>query len=277
MKVTLTGAAETLLAPLYARAVDARSAHPLLADPTAAKLLDSLDYDFSRLGIRSATAIGVALRARFLDRRTQEFLAAHPDATVLHLGCGLDSRVERVAPGPGVNWFDVDQPEVIDLRARLYAPRPGHRTIAASVTDADWLTQVPRDLPVLVVAEGLTMYLPADEGPRMLRNLVGYFPQGEMVFDSYSRFAVRMTRPLPVFRQTGARLNWGIDDPRELERAVPGLRLIEAARAFDTADRADVERLPRAIRFRLRFEVEFLSRLPVLRRIGHISRYAFGS
>lgn len=277
MKVSLTGAAETLLAPLYARALDARSPHPLLGDRTASALVDTLDYDFGRLGMRQSSAVGVALRARHFDHRVREFLTAHPQAVVLHLGCGLDSRVQRIAPGPGVRWYDVDQPEVIELRKELYEPLPDHETVAASVTDADWLDGIPTDRPVLVVAEGLTMYLAADEGPRALRNLVARFSRGEMVFDTYARYAVRSTRSMALFRQTGARLAWGVDDPRELERDVPGLRLVEAVSAYATADGVDLRHLPRALRIRLRLDTAVLARLPVLRRVGHISRYAFGT
>ncbi|MGW0792973.1 class I SAM-dependent methyltransferase [Streptomyces sp. NPDC002911] len=277
MKVSLTGAAETLLAPLYARALDARSPQPLLGDQTASALVDKLDYDFGRLGMRQSNAVGVALRARHFDGRVREFLTAHPQATVLHLGCGLDSRAQRIAPGPEVRWYDVDQPEVIELREELYRPLADHEVIAASVTDADWLARIPTERPVLVVAEGLTMYLAADEGPRALRNFVARFSRGEMVFDTYARFAVRSTRSMALFRQTGARLAWGVDDPRELERDVPGLRLVEAVSAYATADGVDLRHLPRALRIRLMFDTEVLSRLPLLRRVGHISRYAFGT
>ncbi|MFF5157655.1 class I SAM-dependent methyltransferase [Streptomyces sp. NPDC000348] len=277
MKVSLTGSAETLLAPLYARALDARSPQPLLADTTATELLDRLDYDFGRLGMGQSSAVGVALRARFFDRCVRGFLSTQPSATVLHLGCGLDSRVQRIAPGPGVRWYDVDQPEVIELRERLYPPRPGHETVAASVTEPGWQDRIPTDRPVLVVAEGLTMYLAADEGPRVLRGLVGRFPRGEMVFDTYSRFAVRSTRSMTLFRRTGARLAWGVDDPRELERDVPGLRLVKSVSAYATAAGADLRHLPLALRLRLRLDTDVMSRLPVLGRIGHISRYAFGA
>ncbi|MDX2698189.1 class I SAM-dependent methyltransferase [Streptomyces ipomoeae] len=277
LKISLTGAAETLLAPLYARALDARSAHPLLGDRIAAELADRIDYDFDRLGMTEASAVGVALRARYFDRRVRAFLDTHPESTVVHLGCGLDSRYERLAPGPGVRWYDLDQPDVIDVRERLYPARPGHETLAASVTDPDWPARVPTDRPVLVVAEGLTMYLTAEEGPNMLRTLIAHFPHGELLFDTYSRFAVRSTRSLTLFRKTGARLAWGVDDPRELERRIPGLRLIEADSAYATAAGADLRHLPRTMRLRMRFDTEVLSRLPVLGRIGRISRYAFGA
>ena len=102
------------------------------------------------------------MRAKAFDDWTSPFIDRHPDAIVLHLGCGLDSRVFRVDPPAAVSWFDVDLPEVIELRRRLYPARDdGYRLIGASVTDLGWLREMPRDRPAMVVAEGLMPYLAA--------------------------------------------------------------------------------------------------------------------
>lgn len=270
-KVSLTGAAATMLGTLYGRALDARAAHPVLADPTAIELVQKIDYDFKRLAIRPTSAIGVAVRAKVLDGWTRAFLAEHPEATVLHLGCGLDSRVQRIDPGPGVRWFDVDQQEVIELRERLYAPRKGYRAIGASVLDPAWLAEVAPDRPTIVVAEGLTMYLPTAEGPALLRRLVGHFGAGELAFDAYSTLAVRLTRRMPILRRTGSRLDWGIDDPHALERDVPGLRLLDAIRPFDATAPDDLPHTPLAYRL----ECAVLGRTPVLRDVGFLLHYTF--
>lgn len=271
-KITLTGTAETLLGTLHGRALDALAAHSVLHDRTAVEVAAKLDYDFRRLGIRRSDAVGIAMRAKVLDRWTREFLRTHPGATVLHLGCGLDSRVARIDPGPGVRWFDVDQAHVIELRERLYDPRPGYRMIGASVTDPSWLSEVPRDTPALVVAEGLTMYLPAAEGPALLRRLAEHVGHGEMAFDIFSRLGVRLSKLVPMLRQSGARLDWGIDDPRSLEHQVPGMRLVNVVSAVDAADPVDLARTSWAFRA----ELAVFVRLPVLRDIGHIVRYGFG-
>ena len=268
----LHGAAATMLATLYGRALDARSPHPVLGDAAAVRAVAAIDHDWSSVGVRPRDALSITMRAKLLDRWTREFLARHPDAVVLHLGCGLDSRFERLAPGPGVLWFDVDQPEVVALHARVFPDAPGRRTVAASVLDPAWLADVPRDRPAFVVAEGLTMYLPATEGPVLLRRLVAHLRSGGMAFDSYSRLGVRLSRSMPVLRRAGARLDWGIDDPHEPERLVPGLRLVEGRSALRIPDAADLARAPRS--FRWQFAV--LARTPLVRDVGHVSRYAFG-
>jgi hypothetical protein len=82
-------------------------------------------------------------RAKAIDDSVRDYLTAHPDAVVLHLGCGLDSRVLRIDPGATVAWFDLDQEPVIDLRRRLYPAREGVTTVATSVTDPGWWADVP--------------------------------------------------------------------------------------------------------------------------------------
>jgi O-methyltransferase involved in polyketide biosynthesis len=110
-----------MLGTLYGRALESRSAHPILRDPHAKRVVGMIDYDFRKLGVQGVVVTSIALRARPFDSWTAAFLARHPQATVLHLGCGLDSRAERLDPAPGVAWFDVDYPEVIELRRRSSA------------------------------------------------------------------------------------------------------------------------------------------------------------
>ncbi|MEU3980557.1 class I SAM-dependent methyltransferase [Streptomyces sp. NPDC026672] len=275
LRITLTGAAETLLAPLYARALDARSPHPLLGDRSAAELVARTDYDFGRLGINETNAVGVALRTLWFDRQVRRFLAAHEAATVVHLGCGLDDRFSRLAPGPGVHWYDLDQPEVIELHRRVHPAHPRRHTVAASVTDPDWPDRIPVDRPVLVVAEGLSMYLGAEDGPRVLRMAVARFPHGSLVLDTYSRFAVGSTRRFALFRRTGAQLAWGVDDPHELAAQVPGLRLVESVSAYATGRGVDLRGLPRKLRARMLIDTQVMARLPLLGGVGHLSRHTF--
>src|SRR5262249_37398811 len=154
-KVHLTREKETLLPTLYGRALDSRATNPILGDTYADAAVRRLDYDFEQLDLPQGAAISVPLRAKHLDGWTRELLAARPGATVLHLGCGLDSRIYRIGPPATVRWYDVDHAEVIALRRRLYSEHPGYTMIGTSVVDLRWLDAVPTDKPALVVAEGL--------------------------------------------------------------------------------------------------------------------------
>ncbi|WP_349434418.1 class I SAM-dependent methyltransferase [Pararhizobium sp. A13] len=272
-KVSLTGEKQTLLITLYAKAGESRLPDSLLQDRFAAETVRRIDYDFSRLKVDRDMMIGVAMRAHILDGWTRDFIARHPDATVLHLGCGLDSRIFRVDPAPNIRWFDVDYPEVVTLHRKLYPERDGYSLIGSSVTDPKWLADVPADRPTIVIAEGLFPYLPADEVPKLLRRLTAHLPSGELVFDGYSRLGLELISWQPSVRATGARLHWAINDPRDLERQVPRLKLQTELPAYDPEgyDPRQIARLSWAARL----TILAFAAVPALGRIGWLLRFRF--
>lgn len=222
-KVMLTQAQETLLIPLYAKAQD----NPVIRDEKARQILEGVDYDFRQLKVPQKTVVTLWIRARQLDTYTSQFIAAHPDAVILHLGCGLDSRCTRV-PHPAAQWFDLDMPDVIALRRKFYSETDTYRMIASSVTDLPWMDQIPaQGRPVLVVAEGLLMYLHEDEVRDLLLCLKDRFPGCELVFDAFSKLTVDRIKAHPSLQKTGAVIHWGIDNAREIESWAAGIRLNE--------------------------------------------------
>ena len=190
LHVELSGPPQTMLDMLYAKALDADAAHPVLGDGYAKELLAQLDYDGSASPIarqRRRQVTSIAVRCAQFDIWASQFLSAHDHATVLHLGCGLDSRVFRLNPGPGVEWYDVDFPDVIALRERLYPTREHYQLVPASATDPSWLAAIPADRPTLLLAEGLSMYLTEDDGIALLRRVIDRFPSGELQLDFWNR------------------------------------------------------------------------------------------
>ena len=179
-------------------------------------------------------------RSAHFDNWARQFLAAHPEAVVLHLGCGLDARVFRLDPGPGVEWYDVDYPDVADLRRQLYPSREHYHVVAASVTDPAWLADIPGDRPVLAIGEGLTMYLTEEDGVALLRRIVDHFPSGELQFDAFNRLGIKSQWTNTVVRRSGATLHWGIDGPDDIIKAVPGVRLLEWRSAIEVDGFAEV-------------------------------------
>lgn len=223
-KVQLTEEQSTMLITLYGRALDSRAEHPVLGDRAAAEAVDRIGYDFGRFDVGPDTVMAVAARARVIDRWAAQFLADHPDAVVLHLGCGMDARVFRLDPPSTVTWYDIDYPEVIDLSRAVYPTRDNYQTIGAPVTPTTWVGDIPSDRPTLVVAEGLTMYLHPDQGRDLLRAIVAEFPGGQLICDTYSRLAIELQHLNPVVSSAGATIRWGVDDPAEFARY--GLRLV---------------------------------------------------
>ena len=225
----------TNLCTLYLRAYESRSPTAILGDTAAAAAVDRIEYDWARM--RRAMHPGtnqymVTMRAKKLDDWSADFLRRCPNAVVVHLGCGMDTRAIRLHPPDTVQWFDIDQPNVIALRRKLYDDRAGYRMIGSSVTDEAWLHQIPTDRPTLVVAEGLVMYLTEPEVGTLLQRLTDRFGGGELVFDTVSSMGPRLSKVL-----TKGITKWGIRDAREIEQWNPRLHLLERSAVGARCDR----------------------------------------
>jgi O-methyltransferase involved in polyketide biosynthesis len=268
LHVDLSGAPQTMLATFYAKALDADLDNPILGDRYAKEIVDRIDYDWTKTSITAANSPAVTIRSAHFDKWTRQFLAVHSEAVVLHLGCGLDARFFRLDPGPGVEWYDVDYPDVVDLRRPLYPTRDHYHLVAASVTDPAWLRDIPGDRAVLAIGEGLTMYLTKEEGVALLCRIVDQFPSGELQFDAFNRLGIKSQWSNAVVRRSGATLHWGIDGPNDIIEAVPGVRLLSWVSAIDDDAFADVPWYYRAT-------VKAMRVLPALRYMAQYHRYAF--
>lgn len=260
----------TNLCTLYLRAYESRLERPVLGDREAAEAVDRIDYDFARMR-RSVQPWGnqflVALRARQLDIWADEFLRRNPDAVVLHLGCGLDSRAFRLDVPSGVSWFDVDVPEVITLRRRLYTEHPRYTMIGSSVTESGWLDQISANRPALIVAEGLLMYLTEAEIRDLLQRLTDRFGTGELLADLLSPWGPRFSNsPLLSKFSTAGITKWGTGDAHELPEWIPRLKLVETSMFLDPAK---IPLRPQRLIYRI------LTAIPAVRNYDRLYRFRF--
>lgn len=231
----LVGVQKTLSPVLKAKALDNRLPDPILGDPYAEQVMRRLDPDFDK-GVfgTSQLGLGAVARAKAYDDWARRYLADHPDAVVLHLGCGLDARPYRLDPPAGVDWYDVDYPGVIELRRELLPPREHCTLIGADVTDLAWLERIPRGRPVLMIAEGLMPYLTETDARRLVTSVVDGFPTGELEFDTVSASAWRTSRWDPLGRRYNATFRSGVDDPSALAGWHPRLTYVDEAPMNDS-------------------------------------------
>jgi O-methyltransferase involved in polyketide biosynthesis len=224
---TFTPLEDSLWLTLYARALDNRRPHPILADATADRIIRTADYDFGQLHVDTNLVLNVALRAKKLDQVASEFVARHPDAVGLDLGAGLDTRFERLAPPATVDWYDVDFPAVAAARKRLIPEHPNAHLIGADVRDPGWLDAVPSGRPAVIVADGMMAFLTQDELESLWNRLISHFPSGEIVFNSYTRFAIWIAQHARGTKSVADLVKFpGMDDARAPEAWNPKLRLV---------------------------------------------------
>lgn len=228
ISLDLSSLSETLLIPLWAKAVEQQQPAPLLHDPIAPQMRARLDYDFSQYAKATASQAGCCGRAWLFDEEARAFIAAHPDTVVVQIGAGLDARFERLARPQITAWYDLDLPEVITLRRELL-PESGNIYLSESLFATDWMTRMAaHGKPVLLLCEGVLMYFDESEVRAWLATLAQYLPQAVLVFDIIPTILVGRAKrhdALGSMKKAPPEMKWSVKDSRELENWLPGLVL----------------------------------------------------
>ena len=236
---------QTLFFPLAARARETRKKRPVLRDPKAVEMVESIDFDADAFGQGWASFV-VTVRAMIFDWWLRQFLTEHPDGTVIELGTGLNTRFERTDNGRA-HWIDLDLPDTIELRRRFFEDTDRRQMVAASLLDDDWMAAAGRRPgPYFFVSEGVLVYLREHDVTSALSRIAGRFPGAMLAFDTYTRATFGQEHKMAARRNVAA-WQWACDDPRSLERL--GLRLVE---------RAAVTRVPAGLRARLPARYRYL-------------------
>lgn len=188
----------------------------LLSDPDAEAIWAAEGFPLTGKAASKWLSYSMGIRAAVFDRWLRQQLQKMPDATVLHLGCGLDSRCRRV--GSETNWYDVDFPQVIAERKRYFSESDSYRMIGCDLRE-DFLADLPTGGKAIVVMEGVSMYLTASERLALLERLSGHFSEVRLLLDSYTVFAAKATRYKNPINSVGVTEVHGFDDPRELDTA----------------------------------------------------------
>jgi O-methyltransferase involved in polyketide biosynthesis len=229
ISASLEGVSETLLMTLYARARESQRPDAMINDARAVAMVKQIAGDFSRLRMQRHDEIAVIMRTRKFDAYVCDFLRRYPSAVVVHLGCGLDTRFERVDNG-SVEWFDLDLPEVIELRRNLIdSESVRYHMLATSVFDNGWLEGVSRykPRPFMFVSEGVLPYFEEKQVKSLFLKLRHHCPGSELVCDAHTAFVIWADNVHLAFAGIKARMHWRLKHPRDVESWGEGIRLLD--------------------------------------------------
>ena len=207
---------KTLYIPLYGKAYVSQKGI-LLEDKKAEEIWEKEGFLLKGKAKSKWLAYNMGMRSAVFDRWTKQQMQLHPDAVILHLGCGMDSRCIRVGT-EGKQWFDVDFPEVMEERKRYFAEKEGYRTIASDIREEGWLNQIPAGKTAIIVMEGISMYLKPQELKTVLKRWKDHFGTVRILLDAYTVFAAKATKYKNPINEVGVTKVFGLDDPRELEQ-----------------------------------------------------------
>lgn len=232
---------QSMLLTLYHRAMESQRPDALIKDEKALELVNRWSDEFEQVRqtrLNEGSKFVILLRNREFDLYTKDFLSRFPDAVVVHFGCGIDSRFERVDNGL-VEWYDLDLPAIIDFRRRfLGGEGDRYHLITCDLRDPAWMDRVIKDQPkpFLFVAEGVFMYFTEDQVKDLILHLRDHFPGSELVFDAFTPLHVRQHNRFISKSEVLPRVNWGIWRPKEIERWGAGIKFLDQWKLLDSPE-----------------------------------------
>ena len=222
-KIALTGVPETMLQTIYARAKESKG-RGAICDKKAEEIVSRLDYDFSLADKDTAMHSGVIARTIVLDRLTTAWLSAHPGGVVVNIACGLDTRCYRMKGY--AHWYNLDLPETMAVRAKLL-PESGMISQIAMSAMEDWGGKIQeQNGPVLVLIEGLTMYLSEADVRRIFAVISGRFQKATVFVETMNPMVVKRFKEKSI-DASNAKFTWGVKNGAALAELVPDFRFAE--------------------------------------------------
>lgn len=248
--------AATSFVTLYCHAIESQAKDPILDDPKAVEIThelnkilcgskNRLDKDLIKGKLRKEMVIHIAIRAKQYDKYVCDFLENSPDGIVVNIGCGLDSRFLRVDNGR-VIFYDLDLPEVIDIKKQFFKENERYHFISSSVLDHEWMSIVAEhEGPFLFMAEGVFMYLHREDVQSLILKLKSEFPGSELVCEVFNSLWLRKPlKRLMDFKMQhqlhlgkDATFHFGIRDSEEMEEWHSGIQFIDDWSYFDSEEK----------------------------------------
>lgn len=208
----MTNVNKTLYIPLYGKAYVSRKGL-FLNDPKAEEIWEKEQFPLKGKSKSKWLAYYMGIRSAVFDEWVTMVSEKRPDAVIIHIGCGMDSRVERVTNCNYQKWYDVDFPEVISERKRYYAETERYTMLIGDARKPDWLEKIPERKSAIIVMEGVSMYLTADEIRSLFEGLTARFEEISLLMDCYTVKSAELSKRKNPINDVGVTKVHGVDDP----------------------------------------------------------------
>ena len=206
---------KTLYIPLYGKAYVSRKGI-ILRDQKAEEIWDKEGFPLKGKSRSKWLAYYMGMRSAVFDQWLRDQIAGMSDPVVLHIGCGMDSRILRVETNHVSSWYDVDFPDVIKERRKYYAENDSYHMVSADVRDGNWIVNIPKAENAVAVMEGVSMYILPDELKKLLQVISGHFQNVCLLMDCYSVFAAKLSKIRNPINDVGGATVYGVDAPQLL-------------------------------------------------------------
>ncbi len=212
---------ETLLLPLWGRAYETQKANPRMRDEKALEIISKLDYDFSEIAKTQALSQhGWVGRSLHTDKLVKAFIERYPEATIVNIGCGMDTTFSRVDNGK-IMFYELDLPDVMALRKNFFTDSDRHKSITSSCLETGYFKQIEVKNGLLFLAGGVFMYFSEEQMQAFFKQIADYFPECELYFDSLTGRGFEMAKK-QVLKKGGMGISlergWAMRTARDIEK-----------------------------------------------------------
>lgn len=206
---------QTLYIPLYGKSYVSKKGL-FLDDKKAEEIWEAEKFPLKGKAKSKWLAYYMGIRSAVFDSWLKEKIAvAKEETAVIHIGCGMDSRVLRVG-AHGCKWYDVDFTDVIKERKRYYSETEFYKMLTGDARKCDWLNEI-REKHAIIVMEGVSMYLTSEELRTLMAELGARFETVSLLADCYTVLAAKMSKYKNPVREVGVTRVYGIDEPALLQ------------------------------------------------------------
>lgn len=211
----MNGVNRTLYIPLYGKAFVSKKGI-IMQDKKAELIWEKEGFELKGKAKSKWLAYYMGMRSAVFDRWVKKKIVQYPSASVLHIGCGMDSRMERIGAEKTV-WYDIDFPAVIEERKKYYTETENYHMLSEDASKIEWIAAIPKTEHAIIVMEGLSMYLKLQELVALLSALKEHFGNVHIFMDCYTEFAAKASKYKNPIKTVGAQTVYGLDDPNYLE------------------------------------------------------------
>ncbi|MDT3844265.1 MAG: class I SAM-dependent methyltransferase [Bacillota bacterium] len=224
MNLTFGDVEETALIPLAIKASETARPNPRIIDRKAKEIIDTLGVDVSKYDPFMSHE-GVVARTILFRDELKRLIEKYPDALCINLGCGFDDKFSQVDNGK-ILWFDVDLPDQIEKRRKVYQDRERCIMMDGSALDAEWTKNLPKRAMNIIVMEGVLEYFQKGQVNTCLHMLCDSFEHGYLLAELHSKFLEKHGKNHDAVRHTNATFGWGTDSGEEYLKLEPRMHLI---------------------------------------------------
>ena len=229
-EIKLGNVQETLFLPLWGRAIETKKQKPLLVDNKAVSIINNIPYNFTTISknINNLSRRSWIARSIYFDNKIKAFIKVFPEATIVNIGCGLDTTFDRVDNGK-IQWLDLDLQDTIELRKKYISETDRRHFIPKSVFDTSWYDIIEEKNNVMLLIAGVLYYFDEINVKRLFNDFHTFLPGVEIIFDYASKLGIKLSNKVVLEKggmDESAYLKWGINNILELEKWDSNIKVI---------------------------------------------------